>query len=158
VHHVTQKGWPGMSKNTDYHNWFNTLSFNNKLSYILKHDIKDSPLAFYKSTLSAINSIPKFNSLLIRFENLVGEKGGGTKEVQSKELDKIAQFLKIPLSESKKSDLIENSFGECETCKTFREGQIGAWKNLFTEEHKRLFKEKYNHILITLGYETSDLW
>ena len=40
----------------------------------------------------------------------------------------------------------------------FRKGVPGDWANHFNEDHKKYFKEKYNHLLIKLGYETDDNW
>ncbi len=41
---------------------------------------------------------------------------------------------------------------------TFHKGKIGVWKSVFTEEHKRVFKEKLGKALIALGYEKDDNW
>jgi hypothetical protein len=40
----------------------------------------------------------------------------------------------------------------------YRKGTSGDWKNHFTESHKAYFKQHYNDLLITLGYETDDRW
>ena len=40
----------------------------------------------------------------------------------------------------------------------YRKGIAGDWKNHFTEEHKRFFKQNYNRLLVKLGYETDDNW
>ena len=42
--------------------------------------------------------------------------------------------------------------------KTFRSGKTGGWKEYFTEEHKRLFREVAGDLLLQLGYEKSDRW
>jgi hypothetical protein len=41
---------------------------------------------------------------------------------------------------------------------TFRSGKSGTWRQYFTEEHKRLFKEVAGDLLIRLGYETDNDW
>jgi hypothetical protein len=41
---------------------------------------------------------------------------------------------------------------------TFRSGKAGGWKEHFTEEHKRLFKDVTGDLLVRLGYEKSDDW
>jgi hypothetical protein len=41
---------------------------------------------------------------------------------------------------------------------TFRSGKTGGWKEHFTEEHKRLFKDVTGDLLVRLGYEESDDW
>lgn len=40
----------------------------------------------------------------------------------------------------------------------YRKGTPGDWKQHFTEYHKEIFKEKYNHILTKLNYESDDKW
>lgn len=40
----------------------------------------------------------------------------------------------------------------------FRKGVSGDWKNYFTTEHRKFFKEKYNDLLVKLGYEKDDKW
>lgn len=39
-----------------------------------------------------------------------------------------------------------------------RSGRTGEWKEHFTGEHRRLFKELYPGVLATLGYERDDDW
>jgi hypothetical protein len=41
---------------------------------------------------------------------------------------------------------------------TFRSGKTGGWREHFTEEHKRLFKEVAGDLLVRLGYEMSNEW
>ena len=41
---------------------------------------------------------------------------------------------------------------------TFRKGVVGDWRNHFTEEHKRLFKDTADDLLIQLGYEQNNDW
>jgi hypothetical protein len=40
----------------------------------------------------------------------------------------------------------------------YRKGTSGDWKNHFTEEHIKYFKENYNGLLIKLEYETDENW
>jgi len=40
----------------------------------------------------------------------------------------------------------------------YRKGTPGDWVNHFTDEHKRLFKERHGDLLIRLGYETDRNW
>ncbi len=42
--------------------------------------------------------------------------------------------------------------------RTFRSGRVGAWREHFTEEHKRLFKDLAGDVLIRLGYEKNNDW
>lgn len=93
--------------------------------------------------------------LVIRFEDLVGEKGGGSKEKQVQTIKNIAQFLEIELSDDKIEKICQSLWGGTWT---FRKGTIGQWKEKFTEEHVRLFKEYLGQDLIDFGYEEDFNW
>lgn len=41
---------------------------------------------------------------------------------------------------------------------TFRSGRLGQWKEAFTEEHKKLFKEVAGDLLVRLSYEKDNDW
>lgn len=40
----------------------------------------------------------------------------------------------------------------------YRKGVAGDWVNYFNDEHRRVFRRKYNDLLLKLGYETSPEW
>jgi hypothetical protein len=40
----------------------------------------------------------------------------------------------------------------------FRKGIPGDWKNHFNEDHKKVFKERFNPLLVKLEYEKDDQW
>ena len=41
---------------------------------------------------------------------------------------------------------------------TFRKGQIGGWREAFTEAHKEAFKATAGDLLVQLGYEADLGW
>ena len=94
------------------------------------------------------------NCLPIKFEDLIGPKGGGSLAAQTETLKKIAQHLEIT---KEKIDFVrENLFGGTSTV---RQGQIGAWKQHFTQKHKEIFKKVGgDNLLIQLGYEKDENW
>lgn len=91
----------------------------------------------------------------VRFEDLVGPRGGGTVERQKNEITNIAKHLGVELSESQINHISANLFGNTDT---FREGKIGSWKGHFTEDHKKQFKAVADDLLIKLGYEQDNNW
>ncbi len=95
------------------------------------------------------------NTYTVKFENLVGSRGGGSDQDQMKELKNIAQHIGISLTHNRALEITEKLFGGTGT---FREGQIGSWKKYFTKEHKALFKEHAGQLLIDLGYEKDLNW
>ena len=97
------------------------------------------------------------NFYTIKFENLIGVKGGGTKEAQVDEIKNIGNHLGINLTSEKIDKIINDLFGGTQT---FREGKIGSWEEYFTPEVKEVFKAVpgANELLIKLGYEKDDKW
>ena len=91
----------------------------------------------------------------LRFEDLIGSKGGGSDSAQRNEIINIASHLSVANAEEKIDYCIENLFGESPT---FREGKIGAWKTYYTQEQKTLLKQRLGNLLIELGYEKNLDW
>lgn len=89
------------------------------------------------------------------FEKLIGSKGGGSDNLQYRELINIASHLKIKLADDEIRAIMKKLFGGTWS---FREGKIGAWKQHFTEDHKKYFKAHVNQLLIDLGYEQDADW
>lgn len=141
--------------------FFKTLSFDDQLMYLIKNNLPVFPLT--ESLPDAIKQTHKKNTLLIRFENLVGESGGGSLTSQIEEIKKIALFLKIPFSEHLLKLIAHDLYGikSVETtflAHTFREGKIGSWKTSFNDAHKKEFKNRFGRYLILLGYEKNNDW
>jgi hypothetical protein len=109
---------------------------------------------FYKQYLPFIK---EKNFCVIRFEHLVGTLGGGSDELQKKEIEKIVEHLGLSLPHAQIAFAAKNLFGGTYT---FREGKIGSWKEYFKPEVKKLFKSVVgaNQLLIDLGYEKDDAW
>lgn len=93
--------------------------------------------------------------LAIRFEDLIGAKGGGSDQVQRETIVSIAQHLGIELSEQKMQQIKDNLFGNTAT---FREGQVGGWKKYFKAHHIEAFKKSVGLLLVELGYEKDMNW
>lgn len=109
---------------------------------------------FYKMYLPWATS-KKF--MLIKFEDLIGEKGGGSAQKQVETIMNIGQHLGVKMTPQKTQALVDNLFGGTWT---FREGQIDSWKNYFTPKIKHAFKQNANltNLLIELGYEQDINW
>ncbi|MCK4666377.1 sulfotransferase domain-containing protein, partial [Candidatus Dependentiae bacterium] len=96
------------------------------------------------------------NVLTVKFEDLIGEVGGGDLKAQIKTIKQILNYLEI----EPKNDLVEyisqNVFWK--KSMTFHKGQIGTYRDFFKPEHKKLFKEISGDLLIRLGYEKDNNW
>jgi hypothetical protein len=65
----------------------------------------------------------------------------------------VAKHLGIPVDE-RAIDLVgENLFG---VGRTFRKGQVGGWREEFSEEHERAVREVAGPLLAELGYEKAN--
>lgn len=109
---------------------------------------------FYKSYLPFIGSK---NCLCVKFEDLVGAKGGGSDVLQANAIKQIAEHVNVTLGDKKMLELIGALFGGSTT---FKQGQIDGWKKYFTPTVKQAFKKVpgANQLLIDLGYEKDSNW
>lgn len=101
------------------------------------------------------------NCLIIKFEDLVGPQGGGSTSKQLESLKKIYKHLN--LQAPKESNLLKfasSLYGGTFTFDHGQKGQIGNWKNIFTEKQKQHYKsiEGNCQLLIDLNYEKDDKW
>jgi hypothetical protein len=94
--------------------------------------------------------------LNVRFEDLVGEPGGGSRGAQLTAVAEIARHIGRPLEGVRLQRVCDKVFAPRSA--TFRKGQIGDWKNHFSPERVELFKATAGDALITLGYESGHDW
>jgi len=123
--------------------WFHTLSFEEQLSYLLS---EETPLS--GAIRDCMRMIEDRDVLVVRYEDFVRDAEGA--------IEKIANFLEIPLTSARINEIAGLLFEES-SLGSFRE-EIGSWKESFNEEHRALFKAKFNSNLVTLGYENDDCW
>lgn len=100
-------------------------------------------------------------ALAVKFEDLVGERGGECEETRLKTVQKIINYLNIDLSWQQ----IESTFAsyrmnpqESHTFRKGSKGKVGGWKTVFKPEHKTAFKQVAGQALIDLGYESDFDW
>jgi hypothetical protein len=103
-----------------------------------------------------LNWLKNKNCLIIRYEDLIGEKGGGSTDLQFNALHKILHHLEIQLSESEILTIRDKIFDE--NSPTFRSGQLDSWKSELTLNHKKKIKENLGDLIISLGYEKDNNW
>ena len=132
------------------------LTFGEKLDVVL--DIAHYPVSkeLEKDIIVAIEWLNDPKTIVNRFEELVGESGGGSNILQLEALKKLMCQLGIDLPEDKIIEIQENLFG-IETgpqnvSGTFRCGKIGSWKSHFKPHHIELFKKYWAHYQSALNY------
>jgi quinol monooxygenase YgiN len=92
--------------------------------------------------------------LPVRFEDLIQNRA----QTINAMLDHLeAAGYRIPLDRQAAIDRVSRSI-DPKRSPTFRKGVVGDWREHFTTEHKRLFKESAGDLLVQLGYEKNNDW
>ena len=92
--------------------------------------------------------------MCIRFEDLI-ENRDVTLNAMLDEVEKTG--YKIPTPRERALSILRDAIQPAKS-HTFRSGKTGDWRELFTEEHKKLFKDVAGDLLVQLGYEGSNDW
>lgn len=87
---------------------------------------------------------------LVKFENLVGGKGGGGNEIQQKTINNLANYLGIKISLSEAASIGIQAFGRGAT---FHKGSIGSYKNIMNHNLLCKINEELEDFLSLLNYE-----
>ncbi len=89
----------------------------------------------------------------IHFEDLIQDRAATLNRI-------LDHFLaRVPLQTPRQLmlDSLESSINPSRS-PTFRSGKTGEWKKYFTDEHKKIFKDRAGDLLIRLGYEKDNDW
>lgn len=94
------------------------------------------------------------NVMCIRYEDLVDRR----ESTLASMLDEVERTgYKIPTPRETAAAILVEAI-QPKKSRTFRVGRTGNWKEYFTDEHKRLFKDVAGDLLVRLGYEASNDW
>ncbi|MFN0065392.1 MAG: sulfotransferase domain-containing protein [Chlamydiales bacterium] len=160
------KPFPAFKPLDSYEPWMR-LTFEEKLTAVITLD--DRLIPFWGESirknfdcLRKLVEEKRENILFVKFENLVGEKGGGDAQSQQCEIARIAQFARVHLSQERLDTIAQEAWGigrEWDVHEvTFSKGTIGRWHGSYTPEQIKLFKAHWNQYLLVWGYETSEDW
>jgi hypothetical protein len=94
------------------------------------------------------------NVLCLRFEDLINNRDT-TLTAMLAEVEKTG--YQIPTPREKALAILVQAI-QPKKSHTFRSGKTGGWKDHFTEEHRKLFKEVAGDLLIKLEYEKNNDW
>ena len=115
--------------------------------------------------LRVIQNLPLFldhpRFFIVRFEDLIGPQGGGSFERQKMTIRAIAKYIGLKFSDQEIEQFGLRLFGNQEGTPrswTYREGQIGSWKQCLSAEQIRFCKKHFGKTLIRLGYEKDLNW
>jgi hypothetical protein len=94
------------------------------------------------------------NVMCIRFEDLINNRDITLNAM----LDEVGKTgYKIPTMREQALSVLVEAIQPGKS-HTFRSGRTGGWKEYFTMEHKKLFKDVAGDLLIRLGYEKNNDW
>lgn len=96
------------------------------------------------------------DALLVRFEDLIGGRGGGSDATQTQTLRRIFDFIGVGGREHEIRRIKEQLFSD--KSPTFRKGTTGGWVEHFDEEIKDRFKAVAGDALVQYGYEEDTQW
>lgn len=105
--------------------------------------------------------IDNSEALAIKFEDLVGERGGGSEEKRLHIVEQILDYLSVSMPSNQVKERFASYVLNPEESHTFQKGgkgSIGGWQTFFKEEHKQSFKQVAGNLLIELGYEQDLNW
>ena len=134
------------------HKEFNALSEKEQFLSVLKgHRFKHVYLESLRTRCMSLDSwLASDDVLKIRFEDLVGEKGGGSAEAQRNTLQRVCDWLEISTSHIDK--VIEELFGPGRH--TFRKGQVDSWKEELPPDMIELTEKTLKDVLHLWGYDS----
>lgn len=94
------------------------------------------------------------HTLCLRFEDMIQHQDRSLEAV-------LAQFdlagYPLPTPKEKAIEILKESIQPSKS-HTFRSGKTGGWQEVFTQEHKKLFKDVAGDLLVRLGYEKNNDW
>ena len=94
------------------------------------------------------------NVMCIRFEELINNRDV-TLNAMLDEVEKTG--YKIPTPREKALSVLIDAI-QPKKSRTFRSGKTGGWREHFTEENKKSFKDVAGDLLVRLGYEKNNDW
>jgi hypothetical protein len=94
--------------------------------------------------------------LVVRFEDLIGAAGGGSRERQDAAVETVARHVDRVLRPERVRAVADRVWSDRSS--TFRQGRIGGWRDKLTPDQIALFKDVAGDQLIALGYDTGLDW
>lgn len=139
---------------------FDQLSFDDQMLSVMTSEGSNKNYFDYYRNRIEWHKLPL--SYGVKYENLVGSNGGGDDATQLNEILQIASHINQPITPKKAKKLASSVYRsrgiEYIEGKEFHHAQIGSWKQFLNPQHIQIVKEKFNDVLISLGYEENGDW
>ena len=88
---------------------------------------------------------------LVRYEDLIGPKGGGHRKIQIQTIDNICGYLGIAKTKEEIESIADHLWGG--KTRTMHLGQSKYWEKLYNKELRDLFESMYAKYQTDLGYD-----
>jgi len=123
-----------------YKDVLNGMKINNVVLSPLKDRVKNSQCWLHSR-----------NAFGIKFEELIGPKGGGDLTIQLKTISNALEFLGLNKTSSEIAEIADKVFYP--KSETFHKGQIDSWKEEFDDEMLHYINYEIGELLIELNYK-----
>jgi len=144
---------------------FDDISFEEQLNaLIVGNKYSDSYIKFYKERINwALSGF----ALPVKYEDLLGFKGGGSDKTQKLLVSKIAKHLNLNLTMDQLQMVLDHMYeeqgdrGDPEYIvegKAYKRSVTGNWKVFLNSKQKTLIKKMIGQELIQLKYEKNNNW
>jgi sulfotransferase 6B1 len=136
------------------HTWLTTqfMTDTERLLALIRGGGPDSKMPSYADTIAAFVGWKNAqNSLLIKFEDIIGEKGGGDNKVRAQSLQNIFVHIGID-GEQHAFHRLAQSADQSPRSATFRKGVINDWKETFVPEVEEAYEREVALYGRALGY------
>ena len=94
------------------------------------------------------------DSLVVRYEDLIGGAGGGNDQQQRATLDAVFRHIDLTLTDDELARLAGEVFSDASP--TFRRGSTGQWRDQFDERATHLFETQVGDLAARYGYPTTE--
>jgi len=135
------------------HNYLFNVLDDDKARFFAIADGYNNKYGYLVGAESMLNSmldwIKTDNNLSLKFEDIVGEQGGGSKENQLNSMRSLLNLINIDSTDENIKLIATDSFGKTST---FRKGYIHGWKDFLTESENIKFERRYSDLLKKSGY------
>jgi hypothetical protein len=116
-----------------------------------KYSSKSIPLADIRTSYyNYYRWIDEKSSLIVRFEDLVGPKGGEDEKRQKEVVENIAMHCGMNYSLIDIEKIASKVFSSYSV--TFRRGKSGGWRDVFSKEVEYTFENVAGNLLSEVGY------
>ncbi len=137
-----------------FHDFFKAMDLRKRIRFLIQGgDINGIYYSSFREVIERSGGwINSDNVVVVKFEDLVGSKGGGSDEIQREAISKILKHVGKELQGNELDKVQTNLFGGTHT---FRGGQIDGWIRDFDEkENLMIINElKGMEVMRYLGYQ-----